>query len=63
MSKEIACKLGVEVKAEDKDGTLFDWFPVERWRSTAPHFHLRFPISQEVYVPPDLNDYKYFLEE
>jgi len=63
MSKETACKLGVEVKAEDKDGTLFDWFPVERWRSTAPHFHLRFPISQEVYVPPDLSDYKYFLEE
>jgi hypothetical protein len=63
---EIACNLGVQAKIESKDGTIYDLDESEeKWRSTAPHFHLRFPISNEVYVPedvpPDLSIcYRYF---
>lgn len=64
---EIACNFGVEVKPERKDGTLIDLLPVENWlKSTAPHFHLRFPIQEGVTenppdVAPDLTECARFL--
>jgi len=64
---EIACNFGVGVKPERKDGTLIDLLPVENWlKSTAPHFHLRFPIQEGVTenppdVAPDLTECARFL--
>ena len=65
----IACKFNVEVFFEDKDGKLTSPFGMKDWlKSTAPHFHLRFPIQSGVAenppdVAPDLKNCPKFLEE
>ncbi len=66
---EISCKNKVEVLVEDKNGNLINIFKAEDWlKSTAPHFHLRFPISANGTesppdVAPDLSRCPKFLEE
>jgi hypothetical protein len=52
---ELACKGNVQVLIEGKTGELIDPFTMDDWvRSTAPHFHLRFPkFDTETDTPPD----------
>ncbi len=52
-----ACKFGVQVLRESKDGRLTDPLLTQDWgsASTAPHFHLRFPLTgDDVENPPDV---------
>ena len=67
---EIACKFNVQVWQEGKDGKLTDPLVTKEWgdKSTAPHFHLRFPIVNDETenppdVAPDLSECATFLEE
>jgi hypothetical protein len=66
---EIACKNKVEVLVENKEGQLVNIFDAEdRFKSTAPHFHLRFPLTGDDAenppdVAPDLSRCPGFLEE
>lgn len=53
---EIACKNKTQVLIENKDGKLVDFFDADVLsKSTAPHFHLRFPLTgDEAENPPDI---------
>lgn len=66
---EIACKGKVQVMLEGKNGELIDPFTLKDWvKSTAPHFHLRFPkfdteVDDPADIVPNLSGCAKFLEE